>query len=102
MSLVGPRPLLPVDHPSIVTARLLVCPGLTGWAQIKGGRQMSPADKAALDVWYVGTCRLRSTLKSCWGTAPMLIFGERVTETAIIHAGATCIWRLIRIPGGMI
>ena len=61
-------------------------PGLTGWAQIRGGRQISPADKAALDVWYVRNMSLTLDLKILWGTVPILIFGERVTEPAIVHA----------------
>jgi lipopolysaccharide/colanic/teichoic acid biosynthesis glycosyltransferase len=86
MSLVGPRPLLPVDQPIDSRSRLLVRPGLTGWAQIKGGRQISPADKAVLDVWYVRNMSLALDLKILLGTVPMLIFGERATETAIVHA----------------
>ena len=86
MSFVGPRPLLPVDQPIDSGSRLGVRPGLTGWAQIKGGRQISPADKAALDVWYVRNMSLALDVKILLGTVPMLIFGERVTETAIVHA----------------
>ncbi len=92
MSFVGPRPLLPVDQPIDRAARLLVRPGLTGWAQIKGGRQISPADKAALDVWYVGNMSLALDIEILLGTMPMLIFGERVTETAIGQA-----WRDIKL-----
>jgi lipopolysaccharide/colanic/teichoic acid biosynthesis glycosyltransferase len=86
MSFVGPRPLLPVDQPGDSRFRLLMRPGLTGWAQIKGGRRISPADKAALDVWYVRNVSLTLDLKIILGTVPILIFGERVTEAAIIHA----------------
>jgi lipopolysaccharide/colanic/teichoic acid biosynthesis glycosyltransferase len=86
MSFVGPRPLLPVDQPIDSGSRLGVRPGLTGWAQIKGGRQISPADKAALDVWYVRNMSLALDVKILLGTVPMVIFGERVTETAIVHA----------------
>src|SRR5262249_30200008 len=53
MSFVGPRPLLPRDQHDAHRARLLVRPGLTGWAQVVGGRTISAEDKAALDVWYV-------------------------------------------------
>ncbi len=53
MSFVGPRPLLLRDQSPADSARLLVRPGLTGWAQVVGGRAISADDKAALDVWYV-------------------------------------------------
>jgi lipopolysaccharide/colanic/teichoic acid biosynthesis glycosyltransferase len=86
MSFVGPRPLLPVDQPIDSKSRLLVRPGLTGWAQIKGGRQISPDDKAALDAWYVRNLSLTLDLKIILKTVPILIFGERVTEAAVIHA----------------
>ena len=86
MSFVGPRPLLQIDQPIDTRARLLVRPGLTGWAQIKGGRQISPADKAALDVWYVRNMSLALDLVILWSTVPILIFGERVAETAIVQA----------------
>ncbi len=53
MSFVGPRPLLPVDQPLGRHSRLLVRPGLTGWAQINGGREIPAEDKAVLDIWYI-------------------------------------------------
>jgi lipopolysaccharide/colanic/teichoic acid biosynthesis glycosyltransferase len=101
MSFVGPRPLLPVDQPIDSKSRLLVRPGLTGWAQIRGGRQISPDDKAALDVWYVRNMSFTLDLKILLETVPMLIFGERVTETAIIHARRD-MQPAARIPDGMI
>jgi len=83
MSFVGPRPLLPVDQPVDCAGRLVVRPGLTGWAQIKGGRQISPSDKAALDEWYVRNMSFALDLEIILGTVPMLIFGERVTDSAV-------------------
>src|SRR5262249_32736354 len=53
MSLIGPRPLLPCDQSSDYTARLSVRPGLTGWAQVNGGRIISTSDKLILHIWYV-------------------------------------------------
>lgn len=94
MSFVGPRPLLPVDQPAGYSARLLVRPGLTGWAQIKGGRTISATDKAALDVWYVSNGSFLLDLKILLGTIPMVLFGEQVTERAIIDA-----WRDLRAAG---
>jgi lipopolysaccharide/colanic/teichoic acid biosynthesis glycosyltransferase len=59
---------------------------LTGWAQIKGGRKISPDDKAALDMWYVRNMSLTLDLKILLETVPMLAFGERVAEIAIVDA----------------
>jgi lipopolysaccharide/colanic/teichoic acid biosynthesis glycosyltransferase len=94
MSFVGPRPLLPVDQPDNSTARLLVRPGLTGWAQVKGGREISAADKAALDLWYVRNASLALDLKILAHTVPMVIFGERADTAAIQHA-----WQELRRAG---
>jgi lipopolysaccharide/colanic/teichoic acid biosynthesis glycosyltransferase len=86
MSFVGPRPLLPIDQPADYSARLLVRPGLTGWAQIKGGRAISPTDKAALDVWYVKNMSFMLDAKIILGTIPMILFGEKVESDAIAQA----------------
>jgi lipopolysaccharide/colanic/teichoic acid biosynthesis glycosyltransferase len=86
MSFVGPRPLLPVDQPSAYGARLLVRPGLTGWAQVQGGRKVTASDKAALDVWYVRHASLRLDALILVRTVWMAIFGERVSAAAIRRA----------------
>lgn len=94
MSFVGPRPLLPADQPAAYAARLLVRPGLTGWAQIKGGREISAADKAALDVWYVQNASFALDLEILARTGLMIIFGDRVNGEAIGRA-----WRELREAG---
>lgn len=94
MSFVGPRPLLPADQPPSYTARLIVRPGLTGWAQVKGGRLVSAADKAALDVWYVKHASLALDLKIILKTAPMIVFGDRANNAAIRRA-----WHELRHAG---
>lgn len=86
MSFVGPRPLLPVDQPRAYSARLLVRPGLTGWAQVVGGRTISARDKAALDIWYVRNASLRLDLEILVRTVPMVLLGERVDTTTIERA----------------
>lgn len=86
MSFVGPRPLLPVDQPLGLAARLLVRPGLTGWAQVRGGRQIPAEDKAALDIWYVRHASLWLDVTIVVRTAVMLLFGERAHPEAIRQA----------------
>lgn len=86
MSFVGPRPLLPVDQSPEYAARLLVPPGLTGWAQVNGGREVSAADKAALDVWYAQNASFLLDLRICLRTIPMIVFGERISHADIQRA----------------
>jgi Sugar transferases involved in lipopolysaccharide synthesis len=56
MSLVGPRPLL-MEYVPLYTPdqarRLLVKPGITGWAQVNGRNAITWEQKFELDVWYV-------------------------------------------------
>jgi lipopolysaccharide/colanic/teichoic acid biosynthesis glycosyltransferase len=86
MSLVGPRPLLPADQSPTHAARLLVRPGLTGWAQVKGGREISAEDKAVLDVWYVRNASFRLDMEILFRTIPFVLFGERNNPEAIQQA----------------
>ena len=89
MSFVGPRPLLPKDQPDGDMTRLVVRPGLTGWAQINGGRDLSVEDKAALDVWYLKNASLWLDLKILLKTIVMVLMvgrGERCGHGAIQRA----------------
>ncbi len=86
MSFVGPRPLLPADQAAGFADRLSVRPGLTGWAQVQGGRDISATDKAALDIWYVRNASLALDVQILWRTVPMVIFGERICNQAIDQA----------------
>jgi lipopolysaccharide/colanic/teichoic acid biosynthesis glycosyltransferase len=86
MSFIGPRPLLAIDQSTKHAARLLVRPGLTGWAQVKGGRSISAADKAALDVWYFLNASLTLDLKILLATVRMVLFGETIDRAAIDQA----------------
>lgn len=88
MSFIGPRPLLPVDQPMGASARLLVRPGLTGWAQVKGGRTLTPSDKVVLDIWYVRHASLAVDLEIVWRTVLMILRGEREDPEAVRRAWA--------------
>ena len=89
MSFVGPRPLLPVDQPDGDKRRLLVRPGLTGWAQVNGGRTLSVNDKTALDIWYVKNASLRLDIKILVRTALFALGGERATAASTHKPGVT-------------
>jgi lipopolysaccharide/colanic/teichoic acid biosynthesis glycosyltransferase len=86
MSFVGPRPLLPVDQPVETSARLLVRPGLTGLAQVYGTRDMSPDDKNALDIWYVGYASLWLDVKIMLRTPIVMMREELVDHHALRNA----------------
>ena len=86
MSFVGPRPLLPKDQPQACGTRLLVRPGLTGWAQVVGGRDIPPDDKAALDFWYVRNASMLLDLRIMVRTVPIILFGERISQSLIDRA----------------
>jgi lipopolysaccharide/colanic/teichoic acid biosynthesis glycosyltransferase len=83
MSIVGPRPLLPRDQSDEHSVRLTVRPGLTGWAQVVGGRVISADQKAALDIWYVYNASFRLDAKIILKTIPMVFLGERFDQEAV-------------------
>lgn len=86
MSLIGPRPLLPLDLPEAGHIRFQVRPGLTGWAQINGGRDVTTEERAALDAWYVRNASLLLDIRIALGTIRMLVCGDRRNEPAIADA----------------
>ncbi|SHE96203.1 exopolysaccharide biosynthesis polyprenyl glycosylphosphotransferase [Seinonella peptonophila] len=59
MSLIGPRPERPIFTEEFAQEipdfkhRLLVKPGLTGWAQVNGGYDITPKEKLDLDLYYI-------------------------------------------------
>lgn len=80
MSLIGPRPLLPEDQPVDPSVRLSVRPGITGWAQIHGGKLLTPAEKDLLDEWYVKHASLALDFQILMKTAEILLFRTRSNE----------------------
>lgn len=81
MSFVGPRPLLPPDQG--FAERLLIRPGLTGWAQVNGGREITARGKAALDLWYARHASLWLDLTILVRTIPTILFGEFTNDKAL-------------------
>jgi lipopolysaccharide/colanic/teichoic acid biosynthesis glycosyltransferase len=86
MSLIGPRPLLPQDQPQNSAIRLMVRPGITGWAQVNGGASLSATEKEALDVWYICNASLLLDLRILGMTLLSLLKGDRRSEKALAQA----------------
>lgn len=86
MSIIGPRPLLPIDQSPRFVARLEMRPGLTGWAQVNGGRHLTIQDKAALDLWYVMNASFQLDFRILLLTARTIVFGECINQSAIREA----------------
>jgi lipopolysaccharide/colanic/teichoic acid biosynthesis glycosyltransferase len=86
MSLIGPRPLLPSDQSPDYAARLSVRPGITGWAQVNGGRIISPSDKCMLDIWYAQNASFVLDLKIVFSTVNMIFLGDQINTEAVNQA----------------
>lgn len=94
MSLVGPRPLLPVTIAAAGDSgkvRGMLRPGMTGWAQVSGNALLSEQDKLALDIWYVDHHSPLLDLRIIGRTLLVVLFGERLDLRAIrrAHAGSS-------------
>lgn len=97
MSMVGPRP----ERPEFVellerevpfwNRRLLVKPGVTGWAQLKGGYASDTEDmaqKLSYDLWYLRNSNVLVDLAICVATALQLLVGApRRATTARVGPG---------------
>lgn len=82
MSLVGPRPERPVlteefsrqfsDFPK----RLRIIPGITGYAQINGGYDITPDEKCKLDNYYIEHFSVWFDIKMLLGTVKIVFTGD--------------------------
>ena len=59
MAFIGPRPERPEfiekflqDIPDF-NDRIVIKPGITGWAQVNGGYELTPKEKLAFDKYYI-------------------------------------------------
>jgi lipopolysaccharide/colanic/teichoic acid biosynthesis glycosyltransferase len=86
MSLIGPRPLLPQDQPQNLDVRLMVRPGITGWAQVSGGNILAPEEKGALDEWYIRNASLWLDLRILILTIKCLFRNQESQSTQAMSA----------------
>jgi lipopolysaccharide/colanic/teichoic acid biosynthesis glycosyltransferase len=79
MSLVGPRPIRPRFFEELAAElpaywqRLVVRPGLTGFAQLRRGYETSMAEKLAHDLEWIADRSVRLYLRTLWATAMRLL-----------------------------
>ena len=79
MSIVGPRPTIPVQvqqYTERQRGRLLVKPGITGWAQVNGRASLPWAERIELDLWYVEHRSLGLDLRILSRTLGMVLSGR--------------------------
>jgi lipopolysaccharide/colanic/teichoic acid biosynthesis glycosyltransferase len=81
MSIVGPRPTIPVqvqqytDHQR---RRLAVKPGITGWAQVHGRASLPWSERIELDIWYVEHQSLWLDLRILARTVRLVLDGQGI------------------------
>ena len=79
MSIVGPRPTIPVQvaqYTERQRRRLEVKPGITGWAQVNGRASLPWSERIELDLWYVEHRSLALDLRILAQTAAMVLSGH--------------------------
>lgn len=82
MSIIGPRPERPMftmqfneDIDGFIN-RLLVKPGLTGWAQVNGGYEMTPEEKLKWDIDYIQSRSIFIDIRIIFRTVKVVLTGE--------------------------
>jgi lipopolysaccharide/colanic/teichoic acid biosynthesis glycosyltransferase len=85
MSLIGPRPLLPEDQPANSAVRLLVRPGITGWAQVNGGKLITAEEKEKLDEWYIRNASIWLDLRIVLKTIQIVLASARRSSAPTVR-----------------
>ncbi|WP_071119534.1 sugar transferase [Romboutsia timonensis] len=82
MSIIGPRPERPEftqefneEIPGFIN-RLAVKPGLTGWAQINGGYDITPQEKLVEDIYYIENRSILLDFKIILKTVKVVLTGH--------------------------
>jgi lipopolysaccharide/colanic/teichoic acid biosynthesis glycosyltransferase len=87
MSLIGPRPTLPVQveqYTDRQRGRLQIKPGITGWAQVNGRTSLPWGERIELDLFYIANRSLALDLRILWRTVVMVLGGSGLYKG---HAG---------------
>ena len=89
MALIGPRPGLPEHiekYDAFQWRRLNVRPGMTGWAQVNGGIDLTWGQRIMLDIWYVDHRGFGLDVKILARTVAVILFGETIHPDALREA----------------
>lgn len=84
MSIVGPRPALPVQVKHFSDEeklKLAVKPGLTGWTQVNGRNSIPYEKRMELDVWYARNANVLLDLWIILKTIKVLIMEDSVYDS---------------------
>jgi lipopolysaccharide/colanic/teichoic acid biosynthesis glycosyltransferase len=87
MSLIGPRPTLPVQvaqYSERQRGRLALKPGITGWAQVNGRASLPWSERIELDLYYIEHRSLALDVRIVWRTLAMVLGGSGLYKG---HAG---------------
>jgi lipopolysaccharide/colanic/teichoic acid biosynthesis glycosyltransferase len=87
MSLIGPRPTLPVQveqYTARQRGRLRIKPGITGWAQVNGRTSLPWSERIELDLYYIANRSLLLDLRILWRTVAIVLGGSGMYKG---HAG---------------
>jgi lipopolysaccharide/colanic/teichoic acid biosynthesis glycosyltransferase len=79
MSLIGPRPTLPVQvaqYTERQRGRLAIKPGITGWAQVNGRASLPWTERIELDLYYIEHRSLGLDLRILGRTLAMVLGGS--------------------------
>jgi lipopolysaccharide/colanic/teichoic acid biosynthesis glycosyltransferase len=79
MSLIGPRPTLPVQvaqYTERQRGRLAVKPGITGWAQVNGRASLPWSERIELDLYYIEHRSPALDARILWRTVTTLLGGS--------------------------
>jgi lipopolysaccharide/colanic/teichoic acid biosynthesis glycosyltransferase len=91
MSLVGPRPGLPYQaeqYTETQRRRLLVGPGITGWAQVNGRNALDWGQRIELDLEYVDALSFGMDLRILLRTIPAVLSGSGMIAEREYFGGA--------------
>lgn len=80
MSIVGPRPLLPIywlNYQEWEKEKFTVKPGMTGYAQVCGNGYLSQKERSYYDVYYAKNFNFWLDIKIIFLTVRVIIKGER-------------------------